>query len=462
MQPLAKQRLEQLMPQLLQAVASSSQPDLALTRSLWLIEAVLRRSAYLVLLTENPNSLQQLVNLCAASPWLAEQLAKMPVLLDELLQPTNWQPATLPNASSLKSTLADELRQHTSRLAQEDIEAHMEAQRYFRHAQVLRVAAADLLANLPLMQVSDYLTYLAEVLLNAVMHLAWQDLSRRHGSPQASFIIVGYGKLGGLEMGYSSDLDLVFIHSGDSTQTTQGPKPLDTSTWFSRLGQRIIHYLTTATASGQLYEVDLRLRPSGNSGLLVSSWQAFAAYQSQNAWVWEHQALARARVVASHTSDPSQLDAASSLTAQFNSLRAQILSRPRALPQLREAVINMREKMHTQQANSPDATTNLHLKYGRGGLVDIEFLTQYLVLAHAQHHPQLYEFSDTLRMLDALAATAILSTSQAQGLQQAYLAYRQAIHRADLAQTSLWVAAANWQPQLQLVQQLWQKFLYPA
>ena len=457
MQAIGRERLDQLMPQLLMAVAATQNPDAALERTLWLIEEVLRRSAYLVLLTESPEALKQLVTLCAARAWLAEQLAKMPILLDELLSPaTLYSPAD-------KSRLQDELRQQLSRIPEEDMEALMEALRYFRHANVLRVAASDLIANRHLMKVSDYLTYIAEVLLEQVLHQTWRDLTQRYGRPRLSngelsngepantgFIIVGYGKLGGIELGYGSDLDLVFIHDGHPSLGSEGEKSLDSVTWFSRLGQRIIHFLATATPSGQLYEVDMRLRPSGNAGLLVSSLKAFADYQTNQAWTWEHQALIRARVVCG---DPL-------LAEQFNQLRAAILSQPRDLAKLREDVVTMREKMRVSLVSKPvntAASEQFHVKQDVGGLVDIEFMVQYLVLAYSHKHPELYEFTDNMRILDALAATGVLPKAQVDNLQAAYLLYRQTTHLAALEKTGSLLDAAPWADYRQQVMQIWQE-----
>ena len=456
MQAIGRERLDQLMPQLLMAVAATKNPDAALERTLWLIEAVLRRTAYLVLLTENPEALKQLVTMCAASPWLAEQLAKMPILLDELLSPeTLYTPAN-------KSSLQDELRQHLSRIPEDDIEALMEALRYFRHANVLRVAASDLVAQRHLMKVSDYLTYIAEVLLEQVLHQTWRDLTRRYGRPRLSngelsngepagggFIIVGYGKLGGIELGYGSDLDLVFIHDGHPTLASDGEKNLDSVTWFSRLGQRIIHFLATATPSGQLYEVDMRLRPSGNAGLLVSSLKAFADYQSNQAWTWEHQALVRARVVAGDAQ----------LTEQFNQLRGAILGQQRDLTKLQEDVVTMREKMRANLGSKQAESNLFHVKQDAGGLVDIEFIVQYLVLAYSHVHPELYEFTDNMRILDALATTGVLSTTQVEQLQEAYLIYRQTTHHAALEKAGTFLPAEPWVAYRQQVTQLWQELL---
>ncbi|MGH7193605.1 MAG: bifunctional [glutamate--ammonia ligase]-adenylyl-L-tyrosine phosphorylase/[glutamate--ammonia-ligase] adenylyltransferase, partial [Candidatus Saccharimonadales bacterium] len=291
MQRLGRERLDAFIPRLLAQAVEHSNPDLVLERVLPLVEAVARRSAYLVLLTENPGALRRLLTLCAASPWIAEQIARFPLLLDELLNEGRlFSPPLAPE-------LAAALRERLTRIPEDDLEQQMEALRHFKLAHSLRVAASEISGSLPLMKVSDYLTWLAEAILEQVLALAWRHTVAKHGTPKRpdgslcdpGFIIVGYGKVGGLELGHGSDLDLVFIHDGDPHAETDGVKPIDSAQFFTRLGQRIIHLITAQTNSGQLYEVDMRLRPSGASGLLVSSLGAFDRYQQNEAWTWEHQ-----------------------------------------------------------------------------------------------------------------------------------------------------------------------------
>jgi glutamate-ammonia-ligase adenylyltransferase len=298
-----------------------------IARTMALVESVLRRSAYLVLLEENPGALEQLVRLCSASPWIAQELANHPVLLDELIDPRALY--TLPE----RATLAAELQQHMLRIPLDDLEAQMEALRYFKLAHRLRCAASEVTGALPLMKVSDYLSFLAETILGHVLAVAWHYLVERHGTPQKAdgvpcdpdFIVVAYGKLGGIELAHGSDLDLVFIHDADPMLATDGERAIENGVFFTRLGQRIIHVLTAYTPLGQLYEVDMRLRPSGAAGLLVSSLTAFREYQYRQAWTWEHQALVRARPVAG----------CPRLAARFEELRREVLAQPRELPRLR-------------------------------------------------------------------------------------------------------------------------------
>jgi len=290
------------------------------------------------------------------------------------------------------------------------------------------------------MKVSDYLTWLAEAILEQVLALAWRQTVGRHGSPRRvdgslcdpGFIIVGYGKVGGIELGHGSDLDLVFIHDGDPNAETDGAKPIDTAQFFTRLGQRIIHLLTTQTNSGQLYEVDMRLRPSGASGLLVSSLGAFERYQQNEAWTWEHQALIRARV----------LVGCNEVGTAFEKVRAAVLGRERDLPTLRQEVSEMRAKMRDNlgskataagtAANAFEATAPFDIKQDAGGIVDIEFMVQYATLAWSKAHPALLRYTDNIRILEGLEQAGLIPATDAHLLREAYKAYRSAAHRQAL------------------------------
>lgn len=453
MQAVGRERLDRLMPRLLQECLRHHEPDVALARSLPLVESVLRRSAYMMLLVENHAALKRLVDLCAASPWIAEELARFPVLLDELL-----------NAATLftppkKDEIAAELRQVLVRLPEDDLEAQMDALRIFQKGQVLRVAASDVTGTLPLMKVSDYLTWLGEAVLEETLHLAWRGLVARHGRPlgrdgkpcDPGFIIVGYGKLGGIELGYGSDLDLVFIHNGSPDGETDGAKPLDNASFFARLGQKIIAFLTTATSAGQLYEVDMRLRPSGNSGLLVSSLPAFCKYQEESAWTWEHQALVRARVVAG---DPALAEA-------FDRERHAVLATARERQKLQQEVIEMRAKMRSHLSSEAPGKKGrgFDLKQDRGGIVDIEFMVQYGVLAWAHETPELTRYPDNVRILEGLAHHGLLPADAAAGLRDAYLQYRARGHRLALSQREAKVNDDEFQAERALVVHWWKQLL---
>jgi glutamate-ammonia-ligase adenylyltransferase len=454
MQKEGRARLDAFVPLMLAEAASSADPCTLFERLLPLLESVLRRTAYLVLLMENQVVRQQLGILCAASPWIANQLACHPVLLDELHNVARLY--RVPD----KSTLRDELRQQMLRLEWDDLEGHMDALRYFRLAHVLGIAASEVTGRLPLMKVSDYLTLIAEVILEHVLELAWRNLVARHGEPLRSdgscsgqdFIIVGYGKLGGIELGHGSDLDLVFVHDADPNAATNGAKPIANQVFFTRLGQRIIHILMAASTLGSLYEVDMRLRPSGEAGLLVTSLQAFENYQRKQAWTWEHQALVRARVVAG----------SARLGQCYDDLRRQILALPREQSELRSEVRDMRQKMrdHLLPAGAetgPDAYFDL--KHGTGGIVDIEFMVQFAVLAWAHQYPALSRWTDNIRILESLQYQGLLDDSDCNGLADAYKSYRASAHRLALQQDKSRVAADLFSAERALVSQLWQRLL---
>ena len=459
MQRISRDRMDEFIPRLMAQTVEQENPDLVLERVLPLVEAVARRSVYLVLLTEKPETLTRLLNLCAASPWIAEQIARYPALLDELLSEARL--FRLPQAREL----AQELRERLSRIPEEDLEQQMEALRHFKLAHRLRVAASEITGSLPLMKVSDYLTWLAEAILEQVLAIVWRHMVARHGMPRdkngelcdPSFVIVGYGKVGGIELGHASDLDLVFIHDGDPNAETDGLKPIDGEQFFTRLGQRIIHVLTTHTTSGQLYEVDMRLRPSGDAGLLVSSLEAFERYQAQEAWTWEHQALLRARVLAGSRR----------LGELFEGVRLTVLERPEDVPKLSRRVSEMRAKMRdshgtkqTQGGLSENAwadEASFHLKHDAGGIVDIEFMVQYAALAWAHEYPELLRYTDNIRILDGLGQAGLLPAGDVHVLQEAYKAYRVAAHRLALQKLPEVVSGALFHTERRAVMALWQR-----
>ncbi len=446
-----RERLNRLMPLLLGATATSEHPDDALARVLDLLEAIVRRTTYISLLVEHPMALSQLVKLCAASPWVARHLARYPVLLDELLDPRTLY------APLRRQALAEELRQRLDAHPDDDLEQRMEVLRQFKQANTLRVAAADLSGVTPLMVVSDYLTDIAEVVLAEVLDLAWKYLEGRHGRPhwsvdgerhQASFTIVAYGKLGGLELGYGSDLDLVFLHdSRGEDQQTDGAKPVDNNVFFMRLAQRIIHILGASMAGGVLYEVDTRLRPSGRAGLLATSLDAYVDYQRGQAWTWEHQALVRARPVAGDVA----------LGEAFAAVRRDILGSARDEAALRQDVCAMRQRM-LEEKGSRDKD-RFDLKQDRGGIADIEFMVQYGVLANAHKAPRLLRYTDNIRLMGELAAAGWLNGMDAENLADAYRTYRARVHRAILQERSPILEADECAEQREVVTGLWRTLM---
>ncbi|NOX75263.1 MAG: bifunctional [glutamate--ammonia ligase]-adenylyl-L-tyrosine phosphorylase/[glutamate--ammonia-ligase] adenylyltransferase [Gammaproteobacteria bacterium] len=461
-------RFDALLPLLLGVVATYPRAHDVLARVLELVEAIAQRSAYLALLLENPMALAQLVRLCAASSWISRQLARHPLLLDELLDPRSlYQPPS-------RQELEQDLQRRLSQAPEGDQEQAMETLRHFKQAAVLRVAAADVVEAVPLMQVSDHLTHIAEVLLMAVLEMAWAHLVERHGRPRCArsevtsgsgFAIVAYGKLGGIELGYGSDLDLVFVHgSDDQTAMTDGPRPIADAVFFIRLGQRIIHLLSAHTAAGVLYDVDMRLRPSGNSGLLVVSLAGLRDYQQNTAWTWEHQALIRARVVAGDRC----------IGDGFEQIRREVICRQRAPAQLRAEVVDMRERMRASLSRElprgssaetgQEKPTPFDLKQGRGGIA--EFMVQYGALSWAHEHRALVGFTDNIRLLDAFAQQGLMSPEDAALLSEAYQTFRACIHRLALQEQPAVLAGDDYTPSFadkrQAVRNLWNRYMMGA
>lgn len=443
-----RERLDQLMPLLLEAVGGSERADTTLQRILALLEAVVRRTAYIALLVENPMVLSQLVKLTGISPWIASRLTHHPILLDELIDPRRlYSPL---KRDQLNNELADEL----SHVDPEDLEVQMERLRQFAQSNKLRVAAADITGQIPLMVVSDYLTWIAESVVEQVIELAYGELVRRHGYPpglapeETGFAVVGYGKLGGIELGYASDLDMVFLHGyANRNAMTDGGRPVSVDVFYARMAQRIIHLMTTRTPSGILYEVDMRLRPNGNSGMMVSSLETFGTYQRQSAWTWEHQALIRARVVAGDHG----------VRERFDVIRREIVGQTREPKKLCAEVVEMREKM---RAGLDKSTPEMFdLKQGVGGIVDIEFMVQYAVLRWAHDHPDLLLWSDNIRLLGSLSKLGLLSDNAADRLMGAYKALRAAYHRLALQDQPPLVVNEDLLEERTLVQEIWSSLM---
>lgn len=441
--------LDKLMPKLLLETVKFTPDNAArLLKSLFqVIEQILQRTAYLELLLENHGALQQLVKLCDCSPWIAHQLQHFPILLDDLLNPADLYNPTPPEH------YAGMLRQVLLRIPQEDLELQMEALRQFKLSQQLRIAAADITGALPTNRVSDHLTVLAEVIVAETVNMAWHQMVERYGLPEGAdednkhFAVIAYGKLGGIELGYGSDLDLVFLHDCTSQAPTNGTKAIGSKQFYIKLSQRIIHIFTTKTLSGDLYEVDMRLRPSGNSGLLVSHIDAFEEYQSTEAWTWEHQALMRSRCIYGDTP----------LHQRFNQVREAILTRPRELPALKDDIKTMREKMRKHLNKGNEA--HFDLKQDVGGITDIEFLVQYWVLAHSHQQPKLAYWSDNLRILAQLSQYDFITEEEAQILVESYLAYRGRGHRLSLADKSALDSTQAFSTSRTRIAHIWDEYL---
>jgi glutamate-ammonia-ligase adenylyltransferase len=418
-------RLFVILARLLHSAAKRPTPAVVVDRVLRVLEAIGTRSSYLALLKEQPPALDRLIDICAISGFLSRQIADFPLLLDELIDAKAFD--ELPSRQGFVAELAA----RTERLSTEDPEREVEALRQFQKVAVFSVALADLTNRLPLMQVSDRLTDIAELIVQCCMDLAWQQMTHAYGIPHCgdednelrpvAVAVAAYGKLGGLELGYGSDLDLVFLHdSSGSIQATRGDRPLDNSVFFLRLGQRIVHLLTMHSAAGRLYEVDMRLRPNGKGGFLMTGIDAFERYQQADAWTWEHQALLRARAVGGDLK----------LRERFESIRRRILTsavrRETLLTDVREMRLRMRRELSHSEAGQFD------IKQDEGGIADIEFLVQYWVLAAAAQHPQLLTYTDNIRQLEGLADVGMLDETTADWLKQAYIGYRTILHHLSL------------------------------
>jgi len=439
-------RLRRVLRQMLALCLERDAPDEVALRVLKVLQSIVGRSTYLTLLHESEIARRQLSRLCAASPWVSQQIAATPQVLDRLLDP-----ATLYRPPS-RVEMREQLDQRVDPVPLDDVEAGMDALRRVRQAFSLRIAASEIGGALSVARVSDHLSWLAEAVVEKALQRASAGLRvthgqalRRDGQP-AGFICVAYGKFGGAELGYGSDLDLVFIHDCDAPESeTTGPRAIGASVLMTRVGQRLIHWLSTLTPAGRAYEVDTELRPSGRSGLPVVSLAGFTTYQQAQAWTWEHQALTRARPVAG----------SDALARAFEALRRTVLCAPRDPVRLRDDVLSMRDKMQSNLDRS-DAT-RWDVKQGRGGLIDIEFITQYLLLREAAGHPQVIEHTDNWRQLDALCDAGVIEVSTRDELLAIYRSYRAYAHTCSLAARAVHAAPDGVREERAAVQRIWRQ-----
>ena len=399
----ARHRLDQVLPALIEACAKVSAPDAALPRGLALMQAIARRASYLALLDEQPAALARLVDVTARSSLLSERLAAHPLLLDELLD--SRAAGNLPDVESLGRRVAEQ----DATLAALDAESALVALNELKQSLSFRIALATLAQRQPPLDSARQLAALADSLLTQVEMLARRELEPAHGRmPGVGFAVIAYGSVGGRELGFDSDLDLVFLHDAQGEQLSNGPRPLDVPRYFARLAQKLVGLLDTVTSAGRLYEVDMRLRPDGAKGVLVSGMHSFIQYQQHRAWTWESQALVRARAVAGDTA----------LRARFEDVRRELLMRERDPAALKAEVIAMRRRMRGELDRSEGL--RFDLKQGEGGLVDLEFLVQERVLALAATHRALCHDRDTPSLLRALAAVNGLPGSDPSVLLQAH------------------------------------------
>jgi glutamate-ammonia-ligase adenylyltransferase len=426
-----RERFDALVPQLIQAAAEMPNPDATLSRSLDLLESISRRAAYLALLQQYPQALRKVAELVSSSSWAAAYLQRHPILLDELLDPRLLD--VLPDWSGVREQLAAKLGE-----LEPDTERQMDLLRETHHAQVFRLLAQDVAGLYTVEKLADHLSELADILLDAAIGRAWLKMLKRHVETP-KFAVISYGKLGGKELGFASDLDLVFLFDDQAPEAGEN---------YARLGTRLNTWLSAQTAAGQLFETDLRLRPNGDSGLVVSSMESFRKYQLESAWVWEHQALTRARFSAG---DPAVGDA-------FEKIRCEVLCQKRDLDQLRADIVEMRQKMMDSHATRGDLReTVFDLKHDPGGLVDVEFIVQYLVLGHAHAHPELTGNKGNIALLKMAADAGLIPAELAETVRNAYRDYRRMQHGLRLNGTKARVAPEEVGDRVTAVRELWRR-----
>jgi glutamate-ammonia-ligase adenylyltransferase len=423
----SRRRLDALVPQLASAAAATGDPEATLARGVDLVEAIATRAAYLALLAEHPQALERVTRIIGASSWAAQFVAQHPLLLDELLDDRVLHAA--PDTAALGAALRAELSAQRG-----DTERRMNLLREAHQAQVFRLLAQDLAGLLTVERLADHLSALADLMLELSLEEVWRELPRRHREGAPRFAVVAYGKLGGKELGYASDLDIIFLYDDPAEQAAEV---------YARLAQRLNNWLTTRTSAGQLFDTDLRLRPSGAAGLMVSSLEAFRRYQERDAWVWEHQALTRAR----YSAGDRQVGAA------FEAIRETMLRKERDHQSLRKEILEMREKMH---AAHPNTSGLFDVKHDRGGMIDIEFTVQFLVLGHAHRHPALTGNLGNIALLRSAGELRLIPSPLAERAGNAYREYRRIQHalRLNGAQYAR-VAAAEVRPHIEAVRELW-------
>ena len=424
-----RERFDALIPRAIEAAAATSHPDDTLARLLDLLETISRRAAYLALLQQYPQALQKVAELTASSAWAAQYLQQHPILLDELLDPR------LLEASHDWSTFRADLHQRLTEAAP-DAERQMDLLREAHHAQIFRLLSQDVSGLLPLEKLSDHLSELADIIVGLALEFAWQQVLTRHRETP-KFAVISYGKLGGKELGYSSDLDMVFVYEDDDPDAERA---------YSRLSTRLNTWLSAQTPAGQLFETDLRLRPNGESGLVVVTLEGFRQYQLENAWVWEHQALTRARFSAGDKA----------IGDKFEQIRIEILRQQRDMAKLKEEVLSMRQRMIDNHGTKGDEQEiKFDLKQDPGGLIDVEFIIQYLILGHAHDHPELCGNLGNIALLRIAAGLGLIPADLAEETRDAYREYRRLQHVLRLNNQKSIVPRDSVASQIDAVRRLW-------
>lgn len=420
----AQPRVDAVVPRFIEAASLQNNSDDTFLRLFDFLENILRRSAYLAFLQQHPHELKRLASLMSQSAWLSDYLQRHPILLDELLsdqlmERIDWLAEREELANRLNACL-------------DDTEAKMDTLRHFQHTQIFRLVVQDLAGKWTVEALSDELSLLADTVLHFTVLHAWQSVPKRHTeTPQ--FAVIGYGKLGGKELGYSSDLDLVYLYDDNHPEAIE---------MYTKLARRLSTWLSGNTGAGMLYDIDLRLRPDGESGYLVHSVAAFEKYQQETAWTWEHQSLTRARYVCGHQN----------IEQQFEAIRRQILTQPRDLVKLKAEIIQMREKMF---ATHPPLDSDV--KYARGGVVDVEFIVQFIVLSQSRHCPELLENYGNIALLNMAATRHLIDETLSQQVAQAYRHFRQIQHNIKLRQATPDSVDEALLAHYQAVKTLWQQ-----
>ena len=449
--PVARNRLDAFMPIFLQELQVFDEPISIFDRFLNLLKQIVQRSTYISLLIENKNKLSKIFTLIKASPWIAEYLSTHPLLIDEVLSMGEaYEP---PSLIEMQQQLSLNVENFDN-----ELDKYMDALREFKHSQVIQIAAADIVENYSIMKVSTHLSWLAEVCINSAVEHANIELIKKYGEPRCvlhgeafvpEVLIVEYGKLGGLELGYGSDLDIVFLHNSVGEECeTQGNKKIHNDIFFTRLIQRSIHILTTVTSNGKVFDADLRLRPHGESGPIITSLKAYENYLLNDAWLWEHQALVRARAVTN----------SSKLLDEFNHIRKKVLCQTRVLEDVRASVLEMRDKMLNASKNNLSSVFNI--KKDVGGVVDIEFMVQFLVLSYSHKFPQICKRTDNVRILEDCAEVGLIEINQASILKEIYLKYRKYLHQLNLQLLPETVDQALFEQERQVVKKNWTSLLH--
>ncbi len=442
--PVGRETLLELMPKVIYLIAKEQQSAALFKRMSGLIEKIALRTPYIQLLRDKNEVLERFIELLKENHFASELITSHPILLDELFIPQYFTKP--PSPDEFLSMLQEQLL----RIDRDDLEAVMEELRLFKKIMVFRIALSDKAGKLPLMKISDALTWLAEALIKELIVIAWELNVQKYGEPEGRSVndpgiaVIGYGKLGGIELGYKSDLDMVFLkRAGDGI--TNGENGVPETIFYQRLIQRIMHLATTTTVGGILYDLDMRLRPDGDTGVLISDTDSFDLYQKGRAWTWEHQALVRARPIAG----------SSDIIEKFNQIREEVIRAEKDEQKLKEDVVGMREKMRSHLDRSSDKLYDI--KHGVGGMIDIEFISQYLLLKYAPIYPQMKLWSDNVRILEECSNLGIVDKSITDELIAAYIDIRQIYHELSLADLPRLIAVSDRIPATYRVEEIWKK-----